>query len=480
MDNLTPAGADRALWIGVLFQHTPNILFIKDLEGRYVDVNPAFETMTRVQRGQALGRTDAELFPAANAAQFRRDDLAVIDSGEPMVFEERIDFIEGPATSLTHKFPIRDDSGAIIAIGGVMMDISERRRIDAQLESYVMRQRLMLATMPAVLWSTNANLELTSVEGRALRLMNPDAALAIGQPIASLLRPGAPGLAAHRRALAGETVTYEVVYGGREFTCSVAPMQDADGGIRGVAGVALDVSEERIARQQRDRYQEQLAQVSRRLVSMQEAERRVIAADLHDRVGQALSALGIQLTVLRSVVQPAPDAQAILQEAQQILDEAGAAVRGVLAELRPEALHEYGLGGALRNFESLAPRRYGFTLSLDAPDEDLRLPAAVEAALYRIFQEAVANAARHASATRMEVTFVGSSRGAVLRIRDNGRGFRLAELQEPEKLSRWGLLMMRERADSIGARLRVSSAPGRGTSIRVSWRERRADTRPAR
>ena len=588
----------------MLFEHSPNIVFVKDLEGRYVHVNVAFEKLVGIPRTKAVGRTDAQLFPAASALQFRRDDLSVIESGEPKGFEERTDFISGLGTSLTHKFPLRDADGAIVAVAGIVLDITERGRIHDKLESYVARQRLMLATMPAILWSTDATLTVTSAEGRGLRSMNLDTASAVGQPISLLLREESPGLAAHHRALAGETVTYEVTYSGREFACTVGPMQDAEGHIRGVAGVALDVSGERRARRalvesqtryeqlyeacplpmwafdaltrrfltvnraaielygysrqeflgmraddvrdaenvpdlirfvqamepgrvyqvvmqhrtssgtlldihgqyyrtllegkpvvvstlvdvternrlqrQRDRYQEQLRQVSRRLVSAQEADRRAIAADLHDRVGQALSALGIQLTVLRSMMQPAAaPAHALLDEADEILKEAGSAVRGVIAELRPEALHEYGLVAGLRNLAEQARRRFGLDLSIAAPEEDLRLPAPIEAALYRISQEALANIAKHAAATRVHVEFRPSARGVALRIKDDGQGFRLAMLQEPEKLSRWGLLMMRERADAIGARVRVSSSSGRGTSICVAWRDRRAHPRAA-
>lgn len=471
----------------MLFEHTPNSLFVKDLEGRYVDVNPAYERMIGMPRERVVGCTDAQLFPREHAEQFRAADLRVIATGEAVEIEENTDLFGDPRTSLTHKFPIRDAHGAIIATGGILMDYTQRRRVQAQLAAYVMRQRLMLATTPAILWSTDADLRITSAEGRGLRAMDVEGPNSIGSPLESILKTGSPGMAAHWRALAGETVGYEVTYGGREFASTVGPMRDQDGRTVGVAGVAMDVSDERRARRQLaesesryQRYLERLQQVSRRLVSLQEAERREIAAELHDRVGQSLSALGIQLSVLDALVAPAaPAAQALLREAQQILDEAGSAVRGVISELRPEALHEYGLVAALRSLEARVARRFGLALSVMAPDENLRLPAAVEASLYRICQEAIANVSKHAQADRIEITFRATARGAALRVSDNGCGFRMSSLLEPGKLSRWGLLMMRERADSISAPIRVSSAPGRGTSICVSWRERRAHPRPA-
>jgi PAS domain S-box-containing protein len=456
--------------------------------------------------------------------------------------------------------------------------------------------------MPAVLWSTNDELRITSAEGAALRDLGIDAASLLGATVTSLVKAGTAADDAHRRALAGETVRYGVTFRAHEFAATVGPLLDDSGGIVGIAGVAIDVTAQRDAEQalreseeryrslfkanpvpmwaydvdtgafrfvnnaavdlygytreefgsltpddlrpsgevprmhallqsmqpdrqyfsrwlhrkkngevieveaydhmttiggnrvivaaivdvternrvqeQRDRYHARLQEVSRRLVTLQEAERRSLAVELHDRVGQSLSALGIQLALLESTLGPAPaKAREILRETQAILLETGDAVRGVIAELRPEALQEFGLGAALRTLSETTRRRFGFRLEVSAPEEDLRLPPPVEAALYRICQEAIANAARHAGAKRVAIIIRARARGAGLCIADDGRGFDPAALRGQVRPAHWGLLMMRERADSVGATLRVRSAPGEGTAIHVKWNERRRTPR---
>ncbi|HUQ26953.1 MAG TPA: PAS domain S-box protein [Usitatibacter sp.] len=595
----TPDGAS-SWWSHAFFESNPNILFAKDLEGRYVHVNPAFERLVG-PRSNVIGHTDDELFPPEVARQFREHDRMVRAAGHPLQFDETTALLGGPKSSITVKFPVHDTSGKMIATAGALMDFTERRRIQDELESYVARQRMMLATMPAIIWSTDAALTVTAIEGRGLGYIGLDGPKAVGISIPTLMRDNPAAITAHEVAFAGDTVRYEVTFRGREFTCTVGPMQDGSGLTRGVSGVALDVTEERSARRElaesqaryqemyescplpmwafdartrqflivnqaaialygysrqhflsmraddvtdpkvvaqmiayvdslerdrvytierehrganglrldveihyflsqlqdlpvvvatvidvtqrnrlareRERDQKHLQQVSQRLVTMQESERRRIADDLHERVGQSLSALGMQLKMMEST--EAPPESVLLAEAQRILGEVGDAVRGIMSELRPEALHEYGLVAGLRDLEQRALRRFGVTLSIVAPKEDLRAPDVVESALYRLCQEALANTLKHAQARQTELTYRASARGIVLCIQDNGRGFDMARLRDPDKRSRWGLLMMRERAGSVGALFRISSSPGRGTRIVVSWRDRRAQPRAA-
>lgn len=245
---------------------------------------------------------------------------------------------------------------------------------------------------------------------------------------------------------------------------------DVDGRRTGIS-VVQEVTEERRLQAQRDQYAARLREVGRRLVSLQEQERRELASELHDRVGQTLSALGIRLALLEAMLAGRePEATGVTGQCISLLEETGQALRGVISELRPAALHDYGLAAALRGLGHQARRRYNLEVRVEAVDLTTRLPAEVEAALLRIAQEALANVAKHAEATSAHVVLSRRPQGATLCVADNGCGFDPAVLGDHDKLSRWGLMMMRERADAVGARLSFRARPGQGVRVIVSWR----------
>jgi len=112
----------------------PAVIFVKDTTGRYLFVNEEFQRVFGLEGGQILFRTDAEIFSAEQAESFKKNDELVIKTGKRIEFEETAIYTDGPRTSIVHKFPIRDDSGEIVALGGIATDITERQRISRALE----------------------------------------------------------------------------------------------------------------------------------------------------------------------------------------------------------------------------------------------------------------------------------------------------------------------------------------------------------
>src|SRR5439155_17864581 len=106
--------------------HTPSVMFLKDLNGRYLECNRPFEALCGRARDEILGRTDAELLPGAQADQFMTNDRDVLAAGMPMRFEETAIHPDGPRTSVVSKFPLRDTEGRVYAVGGIVTDITDR------------------------------------------------------------------------------------------------------------------------------------------------------------------------------------------------------------------------------------------------------------------------------------------------------------------------------------------------------------------
>jgi NO-binding membrane sensor protein with MHYT domain/two-component sensor histidine kinase len=214
---------------------------------------------------------------------------------------------------------------------------------------------------------------------------------------------------------------------------------------------------------------EKVRALSSRLVELQDAERRRLAAELHDIVGQNLSALVIQLALIRSRLPAAtePELPKSLADATLLAKQCVEAVRKVMAQLRPPGLDELGLAAALRWHASAFESRTGIATKIDA-DESLPRPrAAVEDALLRIYLEALTNVGKHASAQAVRVKLELRNEHIRLSIADDGRGFDVQARMRGEVAS-WGLAIMQERAAAIDGELHIRSAPGRGTLVELS------------
>jgi PAS domain S-box-containing protein len=123
-----------------ILDHSPNLIFLKDVEGRYLFVNKEFQRVFHLSQEQIDGKKDEEVFPAAQAAAFRTNDLHVLHTGVSMEFEEVALHEDGPHTSIVHKFPLRNPEGKIYATGGIVTDFTERKR--AQAESLALQEEL--------------------------------------------------------------------------------------------------------------------------------------------------------------------------------------------------------------------------------------------------------------------------------------------------------------------------------------------------
>jgi signal transduction histidine kinase len=212
-----------------------------------------------------------------------------------------------------------------------------------------------------------------------------------------------------------------------------------------------------------------------------EEERRRLARELHDDLGQALSGLKLQLSWLdhrlaEGTLADVNEARAKVQMMRQLVDQAMHTVRTVVTELRPEALDRLGLVAALEwqaeTFARSAGVRCRFTSSTEAVELDIGRATSV----FRVFQEMLTNVGRHAAASRVDVRVEQQDDELRLSVRDNGRG-----LQPGVEISSraFGLLGMRERALLLGGALELTSVPRRGTtiSLRIPLANRRTAPR---
>ncbi len=209
-----------------------------------------------------------------------------------------------------------------------------------------------------------------------------------------------------------------------------------------------------------DRLENERRDSLRRASAAQEEERRRLAAELHDEIGQSLTALALQLNRLADQSPGTARAQAASARdaALQLVDD----VRALARQLRPEALDELGLVAALTNLTERLSARTGLVIDRSLQRDLPPLAADAELVLYRVAQESLTNVIRHADATRAEVTLEKVHDDVVLAISDDGRGI------DGEPASQGGLRFMRERAVSVGGDLQIAArGDRRGTEVRL-------------
>ncbi len=322
-----------------ILKYTPDVVYVKDRQGKYVLINSRFEELFKVSSEEVRGMTDYEIAPKEVADQFRANDLQVLETGKSIQVEERVPQKDGIHTYLSVKFPIYDES------------------------------------------------EIPS----------------------------------------------------------------------GVCGISTDITAVKKA-------QDQLRRLSGNIMASQEKERSAIARELHDELGQVMTALRMDsvwmMEHLREADKKAADRALTMRD---LIDKTIKDIRSIAIRLRPGVLDDLGLVDALDWYTADFEKRSGISCIF----EHAKIPEiddTIATAAYRITQEALTNVARHSGAGRVEVILEIRGNNLVLNVDDDGRGFEVESLDESEG---FGVAGMRERAALAGGSLLVDSVLGKGTIVRL-------------
>ena len=429
-------------------------IFMLDVDGIVVSWNAGAERIKGYSAEEACGMHFSSFYPPEDVDAGKPGEELRVAAAEGRVEDEgwRVRKDGSRFWAMVVITALRDSSGTLRGFGKVTRDFTERRRYEERLAYHA---RLLDQVNDAVL-ATDENLVLTAWNAAAERLYGWRAEEVLGRPLADVLdidlSPSSREEALHVLREGGEWrgEVSSQHRDGRRVDVEAAAIVLRDGPTR-IVSVNRDVSERK-----------------QRLVS---AERGRIARELHDSVSQALFSLNLQARALQLAIQrdgheptrPVTDGVANILE---LTSGALAEMRSLIFELRPGALAEEGLVAALRKHGAAMAAKEGLVVEISASSEPLTLEAAVEENLYRLAQEALSNVAKHAGASKVTVCLVAEpdSPEIELEVSDDGAGFD-PQSRRPGHL---GLGTMAERAAALGGHLSVTSAPGAGTTVRVS------------
>jgi PAS domain S-box-containing protein len=228
--------------------------------------------------------------------------------------------------------------------------------------------------------------------------------------------------------------------------------------------IGLDVTDRIDAEQERYAYEEKLRSLTAELISSEESERRELAAELHDQIGQTLALAKIKLGALREA---APvELSASVNELRDLVDQAVRSSRSLMMELGATVLHELGLEAALTSLVEEIQQRHGIACTLVDEGKPKPLPEQTKISLFRAVRELLMNVIKHGHAQHAEIVIQRQRSTIRIRVHDDGLGFTLPpEGFHASKQGGFGLFSIQERMAHLGGSLIVTSAPGAGTSV---------------
>lgn len=452
--------------LAALIDQAPTPVYVADTSGVFRLVNRAWEHLLNLRREDVLGRRKQDVFPTELSRPFLDSDREVIDKKMPCAFDQALELPQGRRHFFTIKFPLWVATGAVTAIVGISIDITKIKQAEEALRESETRFQAFMDNTPAVAFMKDAEGRYVYVNRTWERVFNKTRAEWFGKSVEEIWNADVAEQLRHNDEIvlsAGKPLLFHEEVSspdGSHWLVVKFPLADTTGR-RLVGGIALNITAQKQAEEALRDTSERLQGLSRRLLEVQEAERRHLARELHDEVGQLLT--GLKLTLEMNPRLPSGAAEANLDRVLQLVKELTTRIRDLSLRLRPTMLDDLGLLPALLwhieryRTQTLVQVRFAHH------GLERRFAPDVETAAYRIVQEALTNVARHAGARCVCVSVWHEGETLSLRVEDDGVGFDAASVLHAAGSS--GLSGMQERAVLLGGRLLVESRPGAGTRL---------------
>ena len=455
-----------------IFEHSPAMVYLTDVDGVIMDMNAAGARMLGYDSPEDLLGIKSSLHVYADSHDRERFREIIEQTGSVQDFETRFRRRDGTIIDVRITSTIRKNKkGSVEGYEGFVIDVTDRKQAERALQDSEEKYRIVVENSLSAIFIHQGGL-FRFVNHRFAEMMGYDKPEDIvGRPFWDVVHPIDRAMV-KERGLKREKSDFSpsryifrgIKKDGTMIWVDLRATHATYMGQAAVVGNLIDIT-------QSIRAEEEIRNLSRRLIEVSEEEKKRLAADLHDELGQALTSLHFDLEALQTAFGVTPGAQEnrcqrLISTVEQMADN----VRKTTSYLRPDLLDHLGLVPALEwSIHDFTARRTETEVNFQTLGLKKRLNPKIELALYRLFQECMTNISKHAKATRVEIMLTYSHPRVIFIVRDNGVGQEVSKRgtaagKAPGGI---GLLSMKERVASLGGSIDIASAPGKGTTIRA-------------
>lgn len=452
-----------------LIDSLPGVFYFYDENGRFIRWNKQFEEVTGYSSEEIAGMHPSDFFPPEEKAYITERIKGVFEKG---VNDADANFLTKSGDKIPYYFKAvlmhYEGKPCLLGYG---IDITERKRAEAELKASEQKYKLLFESNPLSMWMLSLpDYNIIDVNHVTLQQYGYTKEEFLNLSVLDL-RPVEDiekfktnthsefrgiyhaGIWRHKKKNGNimyiDIVTHDIMYKGQETRLVLAN----------------DVTEKYIAEEKLKESYEEIRNLTGHLQNVREEERLHIAREIHDELGQLLTVLKMDVSWLNKKTDSENVfAKEKLAEILTLIDTTVKTVRRIASELRPSLLDDLGLLPAMEWHLEEFERRSGITKEFHTPETELHLPDSLKIGLFRILQESLTNVARHSGAKNVSVSLFQKDKQLILTIKDNGNGI---EEKPPGSRKTLGLLGMKERTTMMGGEYNITSVKGEGTTVTV-------------
>jgi PAS domain S-box-containing protein len=452
-----------------LMDALPDSVYVLDRQWRHVLVNKTAEQYVKMTKQKLLGNKLTKLFPGIERTPFFKTFKKVMDTRRAAIVENEYIFTNGRKGY--YEVRVHPVAEGILCVS---TDRTERKRTEEVIKQKIVELSSFINNIPDMAWLKDINSNFIAANqafGEAVGmepeyLVNHTCEICFGKEAAKKFKEDDKKVIGSKKQIKieesiidkkGNTVYLETIK---------SPIVDESRKVIGTVGIARDITERKLAESNVIKTQEQLRSLTTHLQTIREEERANIAREIHDELGQALTALKMDMAWCDKNL-PRDISPGIIKRKEsmkRLLDSTIQTVKRISSELRPGILDDLGLVAALEWLSGSFMQRTGVACSFLADVKKPITNKGLATALFRIYQEALTNVTRHAQASKVETSLIELDGWLEMVIQDNGKGITSKSIADPQS---FGLLGMQERAHSIGGAVKIEGVKGKGTTVRV-------------
>lgn len=455
-----------------LINTLPGVFYLYNEQGNFFRWNKNFETVTGYNSDEIVDKHPLDFFEGEDSKILEHKIKNVFEVGEDNVSAMFVDrWGNKTPYFFTGKMINYEGERCLMGVG---IDISERAKIEEELVKSEQSLRQVLSSITDIFYVINKKYQITLMNRTAKELLSKawGKSVEVGRNILDIIPDNSsePVVESFKKVFSGEAVQYEHFHSSEQmegwFLVNYHPVINDDEQIIGAYIVTKNITEIKNAEAQVINYNKQLQELTTHLLTVREEERLRIGREIHDDLGQQLTAIKMDVAWIDK--KTADDNFLVKTKLKNIiglLDGSNQSVRRILNELKPGILDEYGLVDALEWHSKQFMDSTGIPVIIETKESEIRLDEELAICIFRVCQEALTNVARHSGAEKVLISIVIANEKITVKIEDNGKGFKVNEAQNKGS---FGLIGMNERARSLNGHFEIESADGKGTIITIS------------